>query len=115
MARLVQDLADAAHLVAGRFHIWPVRCDLSEIAREQVELARALSDQHVIRLDAPGEVTLPCDRDRLGQVLSNLIVNAIKYTAGGEILVRVWPEGQSARLSVNDEGPGIPVESTESI
>jgi signal transduction histidine kinase len=115
MARLVQDLADAAHLVAGRFPIRSVRCDLSEIAREQVELARALSERHAIRLDAPSELALPCDRDRLGQVLSNLIGNAIKYTDGGEILVRVWREGRSARLSVDDDGPGIPAESAEAI
>jgi PAS domain S-box-containing protein len=109
MARLVGDLADAAHLAAGQFRIHPAPCDLAEIAREQVELDRGRTERHSIRLDVLSDMPpTTCDRDRLAQVLSNLLTNAIKYAPGGEIQVRLWVEGQQARLSVSDKGPGIP-------
>lgn len=109
MARLVEDLADAAHLAAGRFQIQPVPCDLAEIAREQVDLARARIERHTLHLDAPADMVLAmCDHDRIAQVLSNLLANAITYTTDGEIRVHVWVEGEQARLAVSDEGPGIP-------
>ena len=56
-----------------------------------------------------------CDPDRLAQVITNLLTNATKYSDGGEILVRVWREGNEARLSVRDQGPGIPAEQIEAV
>ena len=52
------------------------------------------------------------DRDRLGQVLDNLLSNAVKYSRpGGEIVVRVEPNGSEAWVRVVDEGEGIPPET----
>ena len=116
MARLVEDLADAAHLAAGQFQIQPVSCDLAEIAREQVDLARARIERHTLHLDAPPEnVPTMCDHDRIAQVLSNLLTNAINYTTHGEIRVRLWVEGEQARLTISDEGPGIPPDGLDVI
>lgn len=115
LARLAGDLANAAHLSAGQFTIRQAGCDLAEIAREQVELARARTDRHTIHLDAPYELESACDRDRLGQVLSNLLTNAITHTSGGEIWVRLWREGDQARISVIDQGPGIPPDQAEAV
>jgi signal transduction histidine kinase len=92
-----------------------VTCDLTGIAREQVELARPRTERHTIRLDAPADLSVPCDRDRIAQLLSNLLANALKYAPDGEIRVRVWQEGREARLSVSDEGPGIPPDKAEAI
>jgi signal transduction histidine kinase len=115
MVRLVDDLADAAHLAAGRFRIQPAACDLVEVARAQVELAATRTDRHRIQLDAPHELPAECDRDRLSQVLSNLLDNAIKYTPGGRVRVHLWREADQARLSVSDQGPGVPADQTEVI
>jgi two-component system, sensor histidine kinase and response regulator len=116
MARLVDDLADVANLAAGRFQIQPILCDLTELVREQAELARATTDRHTICLDAPPEMVLTvCDRERVAQVLSNLLANAIKYADDGEIWIRLCAEEQEARLSVSDEGPGIPKDHLETI
>jgi signal transduction histidine kinase len=115
MARLARDLSDVVLLASSRFQIRPVPCDLVEIAREQAELARGLSDQHSIRLETPQELRAPCDRDRLGQILSNLLTNAIRHTPGGQIWIRVWREGDSARFSVQDEGAGIPADQAERV
>jgi signal transduction histidine kinase len=51
----------------------------------------------------------------VAQVLSNLLTNAIKYAVDGDIQVRVWQEGQEARFSVQDEGPGIAPDLAEAI
>jgi two-component system sensor histidine kinase/response regulator len=108
MSRLAKDLADAARLSIGQFQIRRMSGDLGAIVREQVEAARLRGDRHTIHLQAPpGEVPIICDRDRLAQVLSNLITNAIKHTAGGAIRVRLWVEDEQASFSVSDEGPGI--------
>jgi signal transduction histidine kinase len=51
---------------------------------------------------------LVCDPDRLAQVLTNLLTNAITHTAGGEIMVRLRLDGDEALLTVSDDGRGIP-------
>ena len=116
LTRLVQDLFDATRLAAGRFEVSPSSCDLGEIVREQVELVRATSDRHTVALDLPVDVPSSiCDRDRIAQVLSNLLTNAVKYTPGGTIRVRLRTEDGNALLTVHDEGPGIPPDRLEAI
>jgi signal transduction histidine kinase len=116
LRRLVQDLADAARLAAGRFQVEPTECDLAEIAREQVELAKARTNRHSITLEAPPNLPpVRCDRDRVAQVLSNLIGNAMKYTPGGRIAVRLRAQNGCVCASVSDEGPGIPPEELGTI
>jgi signal transduction histidine kinase len=111
MARLVEDLDDAAHLVAGHFLVAPDAADLVEIVREQVELAQAQTRRHAIRL-AARETSLPatCDADRIAQVVANLLSNAIKHTPGGDVDVELGRDGEEAWLSVSDHGPGIPAD-----
>ena len=116
MARLVEDLVDGTQAAAGRFCTRPRLCDLVEIAREQVELAHGRTDRHTIRLEAPRRaVPALCDPDRMAQVVGNLLTNAITHTPGGEIRVRVWAEDGQPRLSVSDQGPGIPPDQLEVI
>jgi signal transduction histidine kinase len=115
MARLVSDLADAERLATGQFEVQPVACDLARLSREQVETVAAAASQHTVLLEAPPSLPLVCDPDRLAQVLSNLLGNAVKYSKGGTIHVRLWTEHKTARLSVTDEGPGIDVDALESI
>jgi len=115
LARLARDLADSAQVIAGRFQIRTAPCELTEIAREQVDLARSLTTRHTILLDAPDRLPIECDRQRLAQVFSNLLTNAIKYAPAGEIRVHVRRDGEQALLTVSDQGPGIPAELAESI
>lgn len=116
LTRLVQDLFDATRLAAGRFEVYPAACDLAEIAREQVEAARSKSERHTILLQAPeGVFTSLCDRDRVAQVLSNLITNAIKYTPEGTVRVHLRTEESYALMTVHDQGPGIPQDRLEAI
>lgn len=113
LERLVGDLLDATQIEAGRLELQPTPGDLVELVRSHVEQAQALTTAHTLYLVAP-EHPLPgwFDHDRLGQVLQNLLSNAIKYSPeGGAIGVRVEDLGRAARVSVADEGEGIPEEA----
>ena len=116
LKRLVQDLAEEAQVAAGRFPVHPANCDLAAIVREQVELAQVNARRHTLCLDAAaGAVPVFCDRDRVVQVLSNLVTNAMKYTPGGKIRVSLRVENDQTLISVSDEGPGIPRDQLEAI
>ena len=108
LARLAGDLADATQIVTGQFHIRPGACDAVQIIREQVELARARDDSRTIRLHSPPSLELVCDRDRLAQVVTNLLMNALKYAPGVAIDVHLGREEENAVLTVHDQGPGVP-------
>jgi two-component system, sensor histidine kinase and response regulator len=116
ISRLVEDLVAAGGADVHRFSLRPVPCDLVVIAREQIELARIRTDRHEILLDAPfEEVVVTCDRDRVAEVLSNLLTNAISHTPGGRIYVRIGLEGPQVKLTVSDEGPGVPADQAARI
>jgi signal transduction histidine kinase len=116
LTRLVQDLGDVARLTTGRFTVQSEPSDLAEIAAAQVELAQERSPNHQIRLVGGGQpLPLQFDPDRIAQIIANLIGNAIKYTPGGTITVKVGKLDQVAELSVTDEGPGIPEDRLEEI
>jgi signal transduction histidine kinase len=114
--RLVQDLLDATRLAGGHFQVNPAPNDLGEIVSEQVQSARSASTQHGIELDAPDEpIIAALDRDRIAQVLSNILLNAIKYTPGGTIHVLLQTERGEATICIRDEGPGIPRDRLDAI
>ena len=115
LVRLARDLADSAQVITGEFQIRTASCDLAEIAREQVDLARSRTTRHTILLDAPARLPIECDRHRLAQVFSNLLTNAIKYAPNGEIRVQITPDDEQALLTVSDQGPGIPPQLAESV
>jgi signal transduction histidine kinase len=116
MVRLLRDLTDAVPLTSGRFRVQPVRCDLTEIVREQVDLAQMRDDRHRIQLEMPpASLITMCDPDRFAQVLTNLLGNAMKYSPRGTITVRLWAEANEVRLQVRDKGRGIPPNLLRSI
>lgn len=156
MERLVRDLREAESLAGGQLTLVCERYDLLAIMREEVEAAQAASGRS-ITLSLPGEpaadppqpLEVEADRDRIGQVVANLLSNALKYSpADRPVVLTVTVEEQPAhqaadgqdngergsqegmpaesssaevaavrsasprrvvRVSVRDEGPGIPV------
>jgi signal transduction histidine kinase len=115
MARLVQDLVSGPDGAACRFSVHKRSCDLVRLAREQVDVARARSPRASVELEAPPHLTIKCDPERLMQVLANLLNNAVLYAPDGEIRVRLERVGTGVRVSVRDEGPGIPADALETI
>lgn len=112
MKRLIDDLVDLASIEAGRLRITTRRDDVARLAREAVELFQpvvAARGLHLM-LEAPVDsVPAKFDHERILQVLTNLLANAVKFTpGGGKIVVRVEPQGEHVRLSVSDTGSGIP-------
>jgi two-component system OmpR family sensor kinase len=100
---------------ACRFSVHKRSCDLVRLAREQVDVARARSPRASVELEAPPHLTIKCDPERLMQVLANLLNNAVLYAPDGEIRVRLERVGTGVRVSVRDEGPGIPADALETI
>jgi signal transduction histidine kinase len=110
LASLVGDVLDTSRIEAGTFSYTFTDVDLAGLVHDAVESASVGQDE--IRVSANVASSLPhvrADRERLRQVLTNLIDNAIKYSpAGDAIEVRAVPENGFLRISVTDHGPGIP-------
>jgi PAS domain S-box-containing protein len=109
LERLSLDLLDALRVQVGELQLQPGRVDLVAETHACAEQAQYETTAHAIRVDAPNRPLVGCwDRTRLGQVFSNLLTNAIKFSpGGGEILVIVEDLGAEARVSVRDQGRGI--------
>lgn len=111
LGSLIDDLLLASQLEADRLILQLAEIDLVAEARAAAT-AHAPADTPV-RLDfAAGPLPVLADRERLGQVLANLLTNAVKYSPGGaEIVVRVTRVAGEARIAVIDQGTGIPPEA----
>ena len=106
LERLVRDLLDLARMNRAEFSVRSEPVDLAETTREAVGRHEASAREFGVELRAAGaETWVEADRDRLLQVASNLVENALRETpAGGAVTVTAEP----ARLVVADTGPGIP-------
>ena len=108
LERLVRDLLDLARMNRSEFSVRREDVDLAETAREAVRRHEVAALQFDVALSASGaESWVEADHDRLLQVASNLVENALRETpAGGSVTVRAEP----GRLIVSDTGPGIPAD-----
>ncbi len=109
MTRLVNDLLALARLDNGQLALRWTGVDLAAILRDAWTGARLLHPDRRVTLDLPTPVALVRgDADRLGQVVANLIDNAVKFTEpGGHIGLALHAEEDSAVLTVRDDGAGI--------
>lgn len=109
LCRLVGGLLDAALLSSGRMVLEPRSTDLARLAEGVISLARGRSPEREMVLDVPAPVQADVDPIRLEQVLTNLVDNALKYSpAGARVTVSVRSGEDQVRLTVADEGPGVP-------
>lgn len=112
LSRLVADLRELAQAEAGQLKLNLGPVDAAAVLAQTVDSFALLAqeDQVSLQLDAPA--TLPpvlADADRLAQVLRNLLANAVRHAApGGHVWVAARPEAGRLRISVADDGPGIP-------
>lgn len=110
MVRLIADLLDLAQIQAGKLAIEQKPQDAEGLIHEGVETLRPLAALKNLKLEGMSSEGLQvhCDRERVLQILSNLVGNAIKFTPpGGTIFVEAIANGQEARFSVRDTGQGI--------
>jgi PAS domain S-box-containing protein len=109
LTELIENLLDASRLQAGALAINMTDLSIDQLARRIVDRFRTQTSLHVISTDFPPDFPLVmADETRIGQVLSNLISNAIKYSpSGGEILVSGKIRPDSVVICVSDQGAGI--------
>jgi signal transduction histidine kinase len=116
LARLVDELLDVSRIQTGRIEFRYADVDLSELANEVATRMQLTTSTHAISVRRDSENVVTADRDHLEQVLNNLVTNAIKYSpTGGTITIDVRPDGDGVRLSVTDQGIGIPEKELEAI
>lgn len=113
LERQALDLRVAARADQGSFTLELTRCDLVALCAQAVEAEQLAEDGREIRLEAPAApIYVDADADRLGQVLTNLLTNAVKYSpADRPVTVSVGHTGDLATVAVLDEGTGIPAEA----
>jgi signal transduction histidine kinase len=110
MSRMISDLLDAATIESGRLSISPATESLCSIIQESIlnVLPGALEKEILIESPADTGLTVWADRQRLVQVLANLLNNAVKFSPReSHVRVDVSWQGDSARVAVRDEGPGM--------
>jgi two-component system, OmpR family, sensor kinase len=109
LTRLVGDLLLLAQAESGKIPLAHQVVELDTLVLEVMNQMRVLAqDRLKMRLGDMDQVLVCGDRDRLKQVLVNLVGNAINYSpAGGDVLVSLGKEQNQARLTVSDTGPGI--------
>ena len=108
--RLVQDLLDMTRIESGRLSLDFERFNASELVEECFVSVKPIADGKGLALvtGVPPELTLEADRERLSQVLVNLVTNAIKFTDQGTITVTAEDQFDQIVFRVSDTGIGIP-------
>ncbi|MGI8930072.1 MAG: sensor histidine kinase, partial [Candidatus Limnocylindria bacterium] len=117
MRRLVDDLLDVNSIDRhGGVRIEPVDFDLADVLRDAVARVAREQPEREITLNAPVNLPVHLDRERVDQVLSNLIENAVKYSPeGGPIRVAAIDHPHEVEVRVSDNGLGIPADQREHI
>jgi PAS domain S-box-containing protein len=115
--RLVQDVLNASRLEAGEVSLQPEPISVMPIARQAANEMRAGTPDRTIHLaDKPGLPLAYADRDRVAEVLVNLLDNADKYSPPGqEIAVQLRADQTEVTVAVRDAGPGIPPQDLDRI
>ncbi len=111
LVRLINDILDIEKIESGKLRLDMNPLDLREVAQRSIDGVRGYAEELGVTLVlAEGEAApVMGDADRLIQVVTNLLSNASKFSPrGGEVRITVDPETRLARLSVVDQGPGIP-------
>ena len=120
LARLINDLLDLSTIEAGKIDLRPANIPLVTLVKEAAESLRPVAAEKLINLTVmsadPGVIAW-ADRDKVIQVLMNLIGNALKFTpTRGEVTVAVAKNSAAwMQISVTDTGPGIPAEEVNKV
>ena len=119
LARLVDDLQDLALAEAGQLRLDVSQVSVEEAARAAIAALRPTADAAGVKLESEIEPGLPparTDRERLAQILRNLLANAITHSPrDGIVRVAARREGAYLEIAVSDDGPGVAPEHRERI
>jgi PAS domain S-box-containing protein len=112
LSKMITEMLDLDRMEAGRMKLNLGEVDINSLLSDAAARARVSSSKHIITvLLGSGIPALVGDSDRLFQVITNLMSNAIKYSPnGGEIVLSSSLDGGNVKVGVRDHGPGIPAE-----
>jgi PAS domain S-box-containing protein len=107
--KLIDELLDASKIQAGRLDYEEEAVDLNTLLQETIDLLQPASPRHTLTLSSTAPAITIGDKDRLGQVFTNLITNAIKYSPDAHTVeVTLSTASHTATIRVRDYGVGIP-------
>jgi signal transduction histidine kinase len=116
LARLIDDVLDTSRIEAGTFSFTFSDVDLGELLRDVIAAAEFAQDEVELTAEVGALPPVRGDRERLRQVIQNLVDNAVKYSsAGGRVHVSATADDGHVLIDVADQGPGIPPEDRELI
>ncbi|HTM97757.1 MAG TPA: PAS domain S-box protein [Pedobacter sp.] len=108
MTSMINDFLSVARLEEGEMSIYKKVFEFHPLAAESIQDVQFLTSKHDIELVSCESIWLNGDRDKLGQVLNNLLTNAIKYAPdGGKVTLGCEKQGQTIKIYIRDEGVGI--------
>ena len=119
LALLINDILDFEKIEAGRLRFNKQSENLKALVEQAAQQDAAYALRHGVTLifdDVPSDIVVETDPHRFGQVMDNLISNATKFSQkGGQVRIAAKLTGNTVRISVADQGPGIPAAFRESI
>jgi signal transduction histidine kinase len=116
LERLIGELLDVSKIQAGRLEYQQETVDLDALLHEVADTMQQLSTTHAIVVRGAAPCSLVGDKDRLGQVFTNLISNAIKYSPDAEAVeMDLSASEETVTIRVRDHGLGIPREQRDKI
>lgn len=118
LMRQIKELLDFTTIEAGHLAVEIRPFDLKPLMDEVVDTLRTELEKKKlwIRLEVPEGVRVMADRERIGQVMDNLIINAVKFTSQGGVTIKAVPQGDDRmRLTITDTGIGIPPDSIHKV
>lgn len=116
LTRLVSELLDLSRIESGKLELHKTQFDLADLIEETVQDVRYTTSSHAIIVHNDFEGNIYADKDRISQVLLNLLTNAIKYSPAADNVV-VFAEGnnKTVRISIKDQGIGIDKKDHEKV
>jgi PAS domain S-box-containing protein len=116
--RLINDLLDVSRITANTLQLEQDHCDLVTIVRATVEDWRVIAPERVLMLDLPEQtvVNVLADRDRISQVVSNYVTNALRYSRPDQpVHIGLTAQEDMIRVWVRDQGPGLSAEAQKDL
>jgi signal transduction histidine kinase len=110
MLTIVNDLLDVAKIEAGKFQISPRETDMADLILHKAKEFQPLAVEKGLSLETKvpdKKVMATFDAVRIGQVITNLVSNAVKFTQNGKVEIAFVQEDKGLKITVSDTGPGI--------
>ncbi|MEZ5171496.1 MAG: GAF domain-containing sensor histidine kinase [Acidimicrobiia bacterium] len=116
LARLIDQLLDFTRVEANRAEVVPRLCSLAVVVDDVTRDLAPVLEEHTLTVDVPRHLSVVADPDAVGQILTNLLTNAVKYSEPSTtVVVRAERTGPDVYVSVTDEGDGIPPDEIDRV